>query len=84
MSFFYGIKQCNIFCIQEPAQYVQVEQAGQAGHTLAKGLDRGGLDCQTVSEVSGDIQLSQAGQVIQGLKEIPVPILGNLVIPWKI
>ena len=80
MFFFHRSKQCDVFCIQEPAEHVNSGEAWQPQHALTQRLDRGGLRSDTLSEMPGNSQLLQVWQVVQCSKEISVSFLCNLVI----
>ena len=84
MSFLHIINHFHVLFIQEPTEHVQPSEAGQSGHTLTQSLDSGGLNLNAFWDMSADVQILQVWQVVQGLKEISISFLGNLVIHGNI
>ena len=80
MSFLHIINHFHVLFIQEPTEHVQPGEAGQSGHALTQGLDSAGLNWNAFWDTPADAQLLQVRQVVQGLKEISVSFLSNLVI----
>ena len=80
VPFLHSINHPQILFIQEPTEHPQPGEAGQSGHTLTQSLDSGGLNLDAFWETPADVQHLQVWQVVQGLKEISVPILCDLVI----
>lgn len=80
MSFLHVINHFHVLFIQQPTEHPQPGEAGQSGHTLTQSLDGAGLNLDAFSDMPADVQLLQVWQVVQGLKEISVSFLSNLVI----